>query len=187
MEKKELSYLIFILLCKRNRRQQIIFKWNASQPVKGDTPVEILTLFINTILHESIKVVMTHNAISFWDGKLQIPYAWLTAEESNQVKQLYIKHKSIFKHREKYEANCFKFSQCILKGDIYPLKHRRELVRDFATICTHILKKNNQGRWLLIQCCQQMMVSRKKTDRFIYELHNQLQLNGNVRNIPVIL
>lgn len=188
MEKKELSYLIFILLCKRNRRQQILSNWHATQPVKGDTTVEIWTRFIDTILHESIRVVMTHNAISFWNGKLSIPYTWLTAEESQQVVKLYVKHKTLFKHREKYEASCFKFSQCTLNSSsLYPLKHRKELVRDFATICVHIKKKGDWGRWLLIHSCQRIMITRKSTDRFVYELQNQLQLNGNVRNIPVIV
>ena len=133
---------------------------------------------------------MTNTAISFWKGKLEIPYTWLTTEETTLVTLLYKQHKTLFKYREKYEANCFKFSMCTLDTKLYTMysaQHRRELIRDFAAICMTIRKKEvTQFRWTLIQCCQQLMVTRATIDRFVFELHHQLQLGRNVREIPVI-
>jgi len=190
MEKRNLSYLVFILLCKRERRQQILCRWHTKQPLDGSDAVDIIVKFINIILHEPIRFQMTQTDISLWRGKLSIPHTWMTTDEKNMVSNLYKKHKTLFKQREKYEANCFKFSRCTIQNklySIYSLQHRRELIRDFAAICLTIRKKQTHHfRWLLIQVCQQIMISRSKPDRFIFELHNQLQLDGNVREIPVI-
>ena len=190
MEKRNLSYLIFILLCKRERRQQILCKWHAKQPFEGNNGVEIMTKFINIVLHEPVRIQMTHTALSLWRGKLEIPYTWMTVEERSLIVELYKHHEILFTYRQRYEGNCFKFTRCTLNTklyDMYSLQHRRELIRDFAAICITIRKSESIWfRWLLIRCCQEIMMSRNRTDRFVYELHHQLQANRNVINIPVI-
>lgn len=183
MSKKDLSYFIFILLCKRERRKQILYQWHIKKPFNSQNLIEIWTNFIDIILHDKIQILMTETSISFWNGKLEIPYIWLTHEEKQYIINMYISKVKIFKMREKYEANKFKYTQCTLTGtlySIYKLQHRRELIRDFAIICKNY-------RWQLIKCCQCIIIKKeKKADRFIYELHNQLQLDGNIENIPVL-
>jgi len=189
-----LNLLLYSLLCKPKRRQYLLMKWHSTSPVKGTSISTIFKQFIDLILYYPIRFVIDKNACSFFNGKLSIPYTWLTDLEQEYIIQLFIDRESIFKSIQKYGIDHIQLSQCTLNvhaKNVFGIVHRRQIVRDFISLVLYKQPKSTQQahfKWLLIHVCQHMMVDRMgdKTDRIIYELHHMLQNNCDLNNLVVV-
>lgn len=141
--------LIKQLLTRRKRRTVILYRWhsNATPPCPGNTLTDILQEFFRTILYLPISLSMTRDALYPFglnrEG-LQIPYRWLLPHERKLACQIYQQKNQLFrKHRTFQQHNGFSLSECIYPIE-WKLQHRRELLRDFITIC-HI--QRNPTTW----------------------------------------
>lgn len=174
--KRQIDILLYSLFCKRSRRQCLILKWHTMRPVKGNTVKEVFKQFVLILLHNSIQIYMYKDAICFFKNEeLRIPYSWLTVDELEIVKYMFVHRKDIFIHVD--DVNCvLKYTKCGLSLD---MDYRREMVRDFAQFVTTLKKdKAIYLKSVLLQSLQQIIAEEPfKTDRFLFELHFNLQKN----------
>lgn len=184
--KRKLELLLYSLLCKRKRRQFILLKWHTFRPVKATSIYKVFKDFITILLYAPIRISFSKDNFSvFLNQALPIHYSWLTADELELVKYIFIHRNQIFL---KCDDKNLTLKNCkhTLTLDV---NYRRELIRDFAHFLTNLNSKLSKGycyRELLTVVLQQIIVDKHfETDRFIFELHHTLQNNGSVKDIVI--
>lgn len=198
MDKKKVAHLVYILLCKRVRRGQILAHLHVKQPCEaphGGGFVSVAKLFINIVLYHKFALVLKHDSISFFNGKLPLMLSWLTPEERSIVNQMYDERVALFKNRKEFQSslNHFEYSHFALNGaryDHFSLIHRRELVRDFLGLCMSYEGKATLEPfymwWKLIEVLQHLIAERGiKTDPALLQFHDQLQKQRPIKDVPI--
>jgi hypothetical protein len=167
---------LFRLLGKRKRRLHILSKWHSTKSIHGDTLKDVIINFIDCILYKPIEIVMYPEYLRIFpiDGLL-IYYTWLTKDELEFIKEVYLNRKDYFKNCNVFMNKAFRFYGCTAN---FKIEHRRELVRDFVNIV-----QNNE--YDLLYACQQLLLN-PKADRFVHELHNAIQGKYDIKNLLCI-
>lgn len=161
---------LFGLLGKRKRRLHILSKWR----IEATDVKDLIYKFIDCILYKPIEISMYPEYIRIFPMEgLQIYYTWLTSEELEFIKELYLNRREYFKKCEVFMHKAFRFTGC--KGNL-KIEHRRELARDFV----NIIKTNYQCD--LLYACQQLLLN-PEADRFIKELHEAIQGKYEWKNL----
>jgi hypothetical protein len=164
--------LVFDTLGKRNRRLLILTRWLTKK-------VDIQHMF-ETILYSSVKLELTHDRLQVVET-LDIEYSWLVKSERDMVIKLFVNRLSYFSDVQFYKTEgTFRLRNCKVECK-WPIEQRRELLRDFVWL--FMSKKGViNPEFVLVALCQKMMTE-KRCDRFIREVHNALQGRGNLSEI----
>lgn len=160
--------LIHNLLCKRKRRLELILYWHSdSIPFEAETNLlNIIYRFINIILYDPVQVSM-HADYFYVLRELKIPYALLTAEEREIVKNLFSNRCEYFGSCEFYVTN-YKLTRYRQRLEL-SMQHRREIVRDFIGL---LFKKHYQCA--VLHVIQRLLIE-KSNDLFLIAVHEVLQ------------
>jgi hypothetical protein len=168
---------IFDIVGKRNRRLLILTRWLKKQ-------IDIQKLF-EIILYGPVKLEITHDRCQLLDCTfLDIEYSWLTKQERDMVIHFFVNRYTFFSDVQFYKTEgTFRLRHC--KYDctkVWPIEQRRELLRDFIWLLMSKKELTIEPESLLVAVGQKMMTE-KRCDRFIKEMHNALQGRANVKEI----
>jgi hypothetical protein len=191
-EGMEREFTVFVrnILGNRKRRLHLVKYWNSVCPILEKTVSAILYKLFTIVLYRKIKLRMTKNEVSFFDGDLGLPYWVFTDEEREFLIKLFCGRKHYFATIVSYEQVNFSLSEFNHNGkDTLPIEMRRELLRDFVYRFIYYQPKLSLYlRGELILMLQHIMINgkRKQHDRFVYELHHVLQdPNKDVKKLIV--
>lgn len=167
--------LVHALLCKRQRRIQVIALWHSKAiPFDGETNLfKIVYKFINVILYAPLQISM-HADYFYVFRELRIPYSFLTTFEREIAKDLYLNRSEHFQSCEFY-VNNYKLDRC-RENVVLPVLNRREIVRDFVG-----LLQSRRYRYVVLYVVQWILVERK--DPFVLDLHEVAQGRLPIANL----
>lgn len=171
-ERFDLDLLLFRLLGKRKRRQQLLMHWH-SKVVKD--PLEYMHSFIDTILHQPIEFSVYSEYFSFFTNQnFCIYYHWLEPGEVQMIATAFRLRRELFTLQSVGDEGTCCLTQCRVAGN-FAKHNRRELVRDYCWMGIARKDAELMFKFLLLRTLQRIKVKRKNVDPFVHQLHYALQ------------
>jgi len=182
---KEFFYELF---GQPKRRMQIMLFWHLRQPVRGNTLREVLKKFIETILYESVFLVITNKMVMFFRNEhgLVLPYEFMTCRERDLMKEIYPDRYYLFEQVDRYQANkSWRLSD--YRGDpavLWPAEQRKSMIREFVQFLFYRDSKIKPILRTELIIVTQLLIEKghHRDDRFIQSLHDKLQNIGDINN-----
>lgn len=171
-EQFDLDLLLFRLLGKRKRRQQILMHWH-SKPVKDAQ--DYMYLFVDTVLHQPIEFSMYSEYFCLFGNQMfSIYYHWLEPGEVQMIATAFRLRRELFLLQSVGDEGTCCLTQCKVTGN-FAKHNRRELVRDYCWM--GIARKDAElfFKFLLLRTLQKIKTKRKIIDPFVHQLHYALQ------------